>query len=111
MVRWWSARERAQIGRKVRPVALSSDGAGRPPGCTRGHEAVEVVDRKMTVHGPDPAEHPWSIVHRADEKTDGSASTTTATSASVSLTLPDTSSTVSGPPADPASPLPPQEDF
>ncbi|HEY7811611.1 MAG TPA: TIM-barrel domain-containing protein, partial [Nakamurella sp.] len=69
---------------------------------------IRRVGREVTVHGPDPAEHPWSIVRRADEKTDGSASTTTATSASVSLTLPDTSSTVSGPPADPPSPLPPR---
>lgn len=51
--------------------------------------------RRLTVEGPDPAQNPWSIVRRADEKGGGSASTTVATSASVTLTLPDIKTAVS----------------
>ena len=45
--------------------------------------------RTVTVHGPDPAEKAWSIVRQPDEKTDGSASTMVAVSATVTFTLPD----------------------
>jgi alpha-D-xyloside xylohydrolase len=45
--------------------------------------------RELTVHGPDPAEKAWSVVRQADEKSGGSASTRPASSASVTLTLPD----------------------
>uniref|UniRef100_UPI003B3B30FA TIM-barrel domain-containing protein n=1 Tax=Nakamurella sp. TaxID=1869182 RepID=UPI003B3B30FA len=51
--------------------------------------AVHRDGRTVTVHGPDPAESPWSIVRRADEEGSGSASTTAATSASVTFTLSD----------------------
>jgi alpha-D-xyloside xylohydrolase len=46
--------------------------------------------RVVTVDGPDPAEKPWSIVRLPDEKDGGSASTTMAGSASVTVRLPDT---------------------
>jgi hypothetical protein len=65
----------------------------------------------LTADGPDPAENPWSIVRRADEKDGGSASTTVATSASVTLTLPDIVTAVSDslPDAPPLSPSPRKE--
>jgi len=50
---------------------------------------VQRDDHQVTVHGPDPAERSWSIVRQPDEKEGGSASTTAATSASVTLTLPE----------------------
>ena len=64
--------------------------------------------RQVTVGGPDPAEKPWSVVHRADEKEGGSASTFLAVSASVCVTLP---APGPGQLVDPLSPPSPQEDF
>ncbi|MFN8197871.1 MAG: alpha-xylosidase [Nakamurella multipartita] len=83
------------------PAALT-DRTVRVP--TAGGAAVEFrirrEGRQLTVFGPDPAEHSWSVVCAAAEKADGSASTRAAESASVCMTLP-------GPVAEP---LPPRKD-